>query len=1072
MSSASPAPDEVERLRRCLNDLVGILALPTLWSGGEPRQIASVLLDALTGMLPLAFAYARLEDRLGGPAVELIRLDESLDGVIESGAVVAALRQALGGAIHPVPQLSIQGADLNLAHKRLGVEGEIGLVVIGSRRRGFPEQIDMLLLEVAANQAALGLQQLRLLNEQRRMARELDERVAQRTRQLAAAHEQLQRSEYYWHMVVDNIPGMVALLSPAGAVEIVNRQLSEYFGQTLEELRQWGTNDTIHSEDLPHVVEVFGNSISTGTPYEILQRFRRRDGVYRWFTNKGFPLRDAEGRILRWCVLLTDIDERKRAEAALRESEYASRLIVDSIPGLITVMSPEGELERVSLPVDEYFGAPFKPLRRWADSEAIHPEDRAQAIEAVSLALASGDTADFEARLRRFDGVYRWFHIRGLPLRDRQGRIVRWYFLNTDVDERKRAEEALKSRERDLNLIIDTIPALVWCNLPEGPNEFLSKSWHEYTGLTPEESHGWGWQASFHPDDLPPLMKRWGEMLITGEPGEIESRLRRHDGVYRWFLIRAEPFRDDSGKIIRWYGTSTDIEDRKRAEQELESRGRDLKLIIDTIPTLAWSTEADGFVDFLSRRWLEFTGLSAEEALGFGWAVAVHPEDAPGLLAYWQSALDSGAPVECEARLRRFDGAYRWFLFRASAMRDEAGRIIKWYGTNTDIEDRKRAEEEVRRKEAFLAKAQRLSLSGSFSWRVATGEVTFSDEAYRIFEFERGTLVTLELIASRVHPEDRALLADKLDVARGAGGDQTYAIRLRMPDGSTKYLRASSQDTFDESGHREYVGAVQDVTARHLAEESLDQARSELAHVSRVTAFSTLTASIAHEINQPLSGIITNASTCLRMLDAEPPNVDGARETARRTIRDGNRASDVIARLRALFSKKEITLEPMDLNEATRDVLAMTSIDIQRQHVVLQSELAENLPLVGGDRVQLQQVILNLLRNALDAMAEVNDRPRQLLIRTAVQEDGFVRLSVRDSGVGLSGQNLDRIFDSFYTTKRGGMGIGLSVSRSIIEKHHGRLWAEDHDGPGARFSFTIPVSKGNASTAALEKWTE
>jgi signal transduction histidine kinase len=271
-----------------------------------------------------------------------------------------------------------------------------------------------------------------------------------------------------------------------------------------------------------------------------------------------------------------------------------------------------------------------------------------------------------------------------------------------------------------------------------------------------------------------------------------------------------------------------------------------------------------------------------------------------------------------------------------------------------------------------------------------------------------------------------------------------------------------------KSGHCEYVGAVQDVTARHIAEESLDQARSELAHVSRVTSFGTLTASIAHEINQPLSGIITNASTCLRMLNAEPPNVDGARETARRTIRDGNRASDVIARLRALFSKKEITLEPMDLNEATSDVLAMTSIDIQRQRVVLQSEFEEGVPLVSGDRVQLQQVILNLLRNALDAMADVNDRPRRLLIRTETQEDGAVRLSVRDSGVGLGGQNLERIFDSFYTTKSGGMGIGLSVSRSIIEKHHGRLWAEDNEGPGATLSFTIPICQEGSSAAAPE----
>ncbi len=256
-----------------------------------------------------------------------------------------------------------------------------------------------------------------------------------------------------------------------------------------------------------------------------------------------------------------------------------------------------------------------------------------------------------------------------------------------------------------------------------------------------------------------------------------------------------------------------------------------------------------------------------------------------------------------------------------------------------------------------------------------------------------------------------------------------------------------------------FIGALQDVTERKVAEEALNRARSELAHVARVTTLSALTASIAHEVNQPLSGIITNAGTCLRMLDANPPDIDGARETARRTIRDGNRASDVITRLRALFSKKEFTLESLDLNEATREVIALSLSDLQRNRVILQSELADDLPNVTGDRVQLQQVILNLLRNASDAMVGVDDRPRQLLIRTERENGDRVRVTVRDAGVGVDRQSMDKLFDAFYTTKSGGMGIGLSVSRSIVERHHGRLWAEPNDGPGATFSFSIPCGQ-------------
>jgi C4-dicarboxylate-specific signal transduction histidine kinase len=267
-----------------------------------------------------------------------------------------------------------------------------------------------------------------------------------------------------------------------------------------------------------------------------------------------------------------------------------------------------------------------------------------------------------------------------------------------------------------------------------------------------------------------------------------------------------------------------------------------------------------------------------------------------------------------------------------------------------------------------------------------------------------------------------------------------------------------------QSGGRPlFIGAFQDVTQSKLAEEALDKARSELAHVARITTLNTLTASIAHEVNQPLSGIVTNASTCRRMLDGDPPNIEGARETARRIIRDGNRASDVITRLRALFSKKDFTLEPLDLNEATREVIALSLSDIQRNRVVLLADLAADLPLVMGDRVQLQQVTLNLLRNACDAMVGVDDRLRELVVKTKREDGDRVRLSVVDAGAGFRPEAKDKLFEAFYTTKTDGMGIGLSVSRSIIERHHGRIWAEPNVGPGVTFSFSIPCATEAAS---------
>jgi C4-dicarboxylate-specific signal transduction histidine kinase len=370
--------------------------------------------------------------------------------------------------------------------------------------------------------------------------------------------------------------------------------------------------------------------------------------------------------------------------------------------------------------------------------------------------------------------------------------------------------------------------------------------------------------------------------------------------------------------------------------------------------------------------------------------------------------------------------------------------------------------EELQRSEAFLAEGQRLSATGSFSWRVATDEITWSEQTYRIFEFDQAVPVTLELIGTRIHPEDVPLFHEMIDRARGDGSDFEYEQRLQMPDRSVKYLHVVAHGTRDRDGRLDYIGAVQDVTERRLSEEALGRVRSELARVARVTSLGALAASIAHEVNQPLSGIVTNASTCLRMLDADVPDIAGARETTQRAIRDGHRASDVITRLRALFGKKEATTEPVDLNEATREVIALSRSELQRNQVISRVELADDLPPVTGDRVQLQQVILNLLLNASEAMSRIADRPKQLVIRTEQDDDDRVRLSVRDAGVGFEPGGVDKLFEAFYTTKTDGMGMGLSVSRSIIESHHGRLWAARNEGPGATFSFSIPREAAGA----------
>jgi PAS domain S-box-containing protein len=912
--------EEVGRLQRCLNDLVGILALPALWTGRSPSLIARTLVDALSGMLSLDLGFVRLADSAGGPPIEMAHAAASWQLPAAADAVGAMLHEWLGEDPRewpPVVRQRSQSGEWSVVPLRLGLNGELGLLVACSSRPDFPLRTERLVLTVAANQAAVGLQE----------ARELIREAAERRR----AEVALRETEREWRLIVDHIPGLVALLSATGDVEVVNRRLVEYFGQTLEELRRWGTNDTVHPGDLPHVIEVFTRSIQSASPYTIVQRFRRSDGVYRWFENSGFPLHNATGRVVHWCVLLTDIDERKHAEDALRASERESRLIVDSIPGLVAVFGPRGELEFVSRQILDYFGRTLGELKRWGTDDTTHPEDNSRVVEVFTRAMESGKPFQVESRARRHDGVYRWFQSRGYPLRDQEGHIIRWYNLLIDIDERKRAEEALTASEQNLKLTIDTIPALAWATDPDGSAEFFNQHYLDFVGLSAEQARDWGWMAAVHPDDLGDLAATWKRIMASGAAGEAEARLRRHDGVYRWFLLRASPLRDDKGQIV------------------------------------------------------------------------------------------------------------------------------KWYGVNTDIEDRKRAEAELRRSEAFLAEAQRLSLTGSFSWRVATDEITWSNEVYRIFELDPVEPLTFVTLCSRVHPDDLVLFSDLVSRARSDGAPFEYEKRLLMPDGSVKYLHVVAHATGNVDGSLEYIGAIQDVTERRRAQEELDRARSELTRVARITTLGTLAASIAHEVNQPLSGIVTNASTCLRMLAAEPPNIDGARETARRTIRDGHRASEVVNRLRGLFSRKEVVSESVDLNAATREVIALTASELRQDSVVVREELTADLPSVVGDRVQLQQVILNLLLNAADAMRGVNDRARELVVRTGRDEGGGVGVWVHDSGVGFAPEASQRLFEAFYTTKAQGMGIGLSVSRSIIERHGGRLWATHNDGSGATFAFSVPA---------------
>jgi PAS domain S-box-containing protein len=615
---------------------------------------------------------------------------------------------------------------------------------------------------------------------------------------------------------------------------------------------------------------------------------------------------------------------------------------------------------------------------------------------------------------------------------------------------------AASDMQIELTHFIDAFPGLAWTALPDGRAEFLNRRWLDYTGLTVEQAADLGWIEAIHPSDRARVGDYWRSCVISGSPGDTEARMRRHDGIYRWFLFHANPVRNATGNISRWFGTNIDIEDRRRGEEALQSNERNLSLIINTIPAHIYVLNTEGFVQYVNQAVMDYTGLTLEDVQQEDYRDRViHPEDFKRVRAGRAASLRRGAPFSTEQRVLGNDGQYRWFLVRYKPLLNEQGRIVRWYVAAFDIEDRKRAVDQLQ----LLANMMHLIPAAVWSM-TPDGTPDVVNQGWYDYTGQTPEYVHSgpEAWMSTVHPDD-AERTGKIywEGIRSGTGFTMEARFLRASDRTYRWHLNRAVAVRDPAGNiTRFVGTSTDIEDLKTAQDELHDARAALAHVTRVMMMGELTASIAHEINQPLAGIITNANTCLRMLAADQPNVEGACETARRAIRDANRASEVIAHLRALFAKKETAAEHVDLTEATKEVIALCSTDLQRKGTLLRQELAGDLPVVVGDRIQLQQVILNLLTNAADALLTVNDRPRELRITTALDADGLVRVTVCDNGVGFDASNAEKLFKAFFTTKSQGMGIGLSVSRSIIESHHGRIWAVKNAGPGATFAFAIP----------------
>jgi PAS domain S-box-containing protein len=898
----------------------------------------------------------------------------------------------------------------------------------------------------------------------------LRRKLSEARRHQRRAEEALRESEHQLHQIIDTVPSFLWSADPTGEPTYVNQRALDYSGMRLEEFKHGGWEALIHPADFPGTIKAFSHAIETGTRYQTVHRLRRWDGEYRWHQARGDPLRDRDGLIIQWYGVAVDIDDAKKAEDRLRRSEaYLSEAQRISHTGSYAYSPVTRQLLYWSEECYRIWG--FDPVQGLPDREIaarrIHPDDRERVNKEAQEARRQKRDYTLEFRIVLPDGTVKYLEAISHHVFSEEGELIQLVGTNADVTERKCAEQALRESERKHRQLIESVPCHFWSTNANGEPTYVNQRLLDYFGIRFEDQKGD--MTVLHPDDVAETERALNHAFQTGESFQRVHRLRRADGEYRWHRVRAEPLRDHSGNVIQWYGFSIDIDEAKKSEDRLRRREAYLaetQRLTHTATGVYNATEILYFSDeaFDLFGFDPMQGLPSREAM---WQ-RIHPDDVETVNEKIEHALRERRSLQNEFRLKLPDGTLKHVEAEILPVFSATGEFVEIIATAVDVTERKRAEDTLRRGEAWLAQAQRLSHTGTWVLNGTTMRFLYwSNESYRIWGFDplKG-LPTRDEMWERIHPDDRERLWGEVQEALREKRDFLAEFKILLPDGTVKYVEANTHHEFSPLGALlEVVCTNVDVTERKHAQDEREQLRqleADLAHINRVSTMGELAASLSHEILHPIATARNNARAGMRFLEMNPPNLDEAREALGCVVRDADRAKDIVGRIRNQIKRAPPRKERFDLNEAINEVIVMVRSAIAKNGVSVSARLMDGLVPVRGDRVQLQQVLVNLVLNAVEAMGSVEDGPRELLIRTEQSQTGGILVAVRDSGPGIDPVNLERVFEPFYTTKTGGVGMGLSICQTIINGHGGRLWMSTNEPRGAVFQFTLPAVQENS----------